>query len=678
MGNEQGPETNLFENPIRRFEVEKPDNAQSMHYCHGHSKPPSTFPSGPLHSSWLSDPEFGEWARSSLPAEHIPPVFSENRQSVKNSIIQKQMKILDLEREFAEKVKALTHDIAREYVLLSPIRAIPDEILARILAEHLSCHYDKGATRSPAMAVCRRWRSVAISTPACWTRLSLSAESLISHSHFTESANHGDVFKALEKELKQFSLAGGLPLQLSLNVYGRAQQWLSQNGAVAVPLYEMLRSYVGRLGLYAETGLSYLASSLQASTEARLDRLTHLHLNTFVTVNEQSVWRLPRLRVLSVEHAPFTFSPVEIDAPKLKKFTLLCWVNPNPAPVENMGDDGLSAFFRFLDNHKTLERVNVPFDTTHRRPYCLHSGIRVVTFQDPQYGNHLIHGFQRNQEQGNRQESLENVLTLLDAFPSATCLVVHPTSFGNHDNDIGRKARSAGRILTLEVGGQIWMPESLTRLTAFENITRLHIGVSKSSPDLEWDPFKRGSHEAIYHGQTAPPLDTLLKLLQETDGQVWKHWKYLKDLVILHASIDATAHIGRLRVNVSLLHLLAAIRSRHDNHRDTTPPCLLTMRNCYTLEQGKKGITKRSVPHTDRLDWPGVESVFKHIKIPDPPQNEAPGQQQQLHEGVWGPMNLALDLNAENVEDNHFAAHLFMDEIWMMDAAIGQAIENGN
>lgn len=159
-----------------------------------------------LHSLWYSDSEFREWGRTSLRKEPILPAFSEAKLAMKNAIIGMQMENIDLERTVGEKIRELSRQVAMKYVTIAPIRALPDELLGRILAEHISCHSFQDAMWSPALRTCRRWRHVALSTPSCWIRLQ--------HPDPIETSPYRRTWPFQRDLFIHSKLAGSLPLQL--------------------------------------------------------------------------------------------------------------------------------------------------------------------------------------------------------------------------------------------------------------------------------------------------------------------------------------------------------------------------------------------------------------------------------------------------------------------------------
>ncbi|THU99845.1 hypothetical protein K435DRAFT_560278, partial [Dendrothele bispora CBS 962.96] len=88
-------------------------------------------------------------------------------------------KIRHLERTlavFRSMASHLTERIEETSFLLSPIRQLPDEILAEVFKMSMPLGSVFSCTKRPSpsfLTVCVRWRTVALSTPSIWQSITL-------------------------------------------------------------------------------------------------------------------------------------------------------------------------------------------------------------------------------------------------------------------------------------------------------------------------------------------------------------------------------------------------------------------------------------------------------------------------------------------------------------------------
>jgi hypothetical protein len=164
--------------------------------------------------------------------------------------------------------------------LLSPVRFLPPELLGEIFRYCLPQDYDESGARKAVMLpshVCKRWRDVALSTPALWTNIVL---------HVTD--------KTLESQTALVtdwvSRSGNLPLSFTL-----------QGQENVLPIMAVLFQHCAR---WQHINLSVSLETLQCleAANGRLQRLETLGINGCDSLSwvEQILESAPRLRKVSV------------------------------------------------------------------------------------------------------------------------------------------------------------------------------------------------------------------------------------------------------------------------------------------------------------------------------------------------------------------------------------------
>ncbi|KAF8978877.1 hypothetical protein BDQ17DRAFT_1220727, partial [Cyathus striatus] len=106
---------------------------------------------------------------------------SSNRSAIQDSISSSEAPIRALEAEISRFQLATTQLQSRlsnirkfqkfQHSLLSPIRRLPDELLAEIFGYICSRRINVGRSRDPIWGlqqVCKRWQTVVASTPLLW------------------------------------------------------------------------------------------------------------------------------------------------------------------------------------------------------------------------------------------------------------------------------------------------------------------------------------------------------------------------------------------------------------------------------------------------------------------------------------------------------------------------------
>ncbi|KIM75632.1 hypothetical protein PILCRDRAFT_668588 [Piloderma croceum F 1598] len=164
--------------------------------------------------------------------------------------------------------------------LLSPVRFLPPELLGEIFRYCLPQDYDESGAHKAVMLpshVCKRWRDVALSTPALWTNMVL---------HVTD--------KTLESQTALVtdwvSRSGNLPLSFTLR--GREN---------VLPIMAVLFQHCAR---WQHINLSVPLETLQCleAANGRLQRLETLGIDGCNSPSwvEQILESAPRLRKVSV------------------------------------------------------------------------------------------------------------------------------------------------------------------------------------------------------------------------------------------------------------------------------------------------------------------------------------------------------------------------------------------
>ncbi|THV04978.1 hypothetical protein K435DRAFT_774232 [Dendrothele bispora CBS 962.96] len=122
-------------------------------------------------------------------------------------------KIRQLERTlvaFRSMAGNLRERIQETSFLLSPIRRLPDEILAEVFEMSMPFGSVFSCTKQPApsfLAVCARWRTVALSTPSIWRSIKLDYSGRSKHAHRN--------ITALDHHLSNLSKSSPLDIHIS-------------------------------------------------------------------------------------------------------------------------------------------------------------------------------------------------------------------------------------------------------------------------------------------------------------------------------------------------------------------------------------------------------------------------------------------------------------------------------
>ena len=114
--------------------------------------------------NWLEEQGSREWARTRLP--DITPLAI-------NSPARKLME--EATQEIIRRIRELEVTVARNRMALSPIRLIPNEVLALIFEQWMRIPLDPEdeLRRLDFLLVCRNWRKVALGHPQCWVNCSI-------------------------------------------------------------------------------------------------------------------------------------------------------------------------------------------------------------------------------------------------------------------------------------------------------------------------------------------------------------------------------------------------------------------------------------------------------------------------------------------------------------------------
>lgn len=540
-----------------------------------------------------------EWSTKEWINEPPLPFHSTERAAAMNSILFYQEQLIRL------------------MLLLSPIRLLPEEILARILAMHLCSRSATDPRRLSVLTVCRSWRKTALSHHQCWSTLILNLE--------VQPDRKGLIcWSAMKRQLKQqIKHARGQPIHLSI-------RW------ELIEPYEAdeLCDYWGLLFLddwfeYCEKRLSNLLDKVDDGTlvlrsfeehvdqtpsllvvsqlvnkmadtvtQSRFNTLTHLMLHGNLPTEMQS-FSLPKLVSMTLQSMSVLAVFQNMAAPLLQSLTLVnCFLEPaRESFLYEDVDPDLAAsrascpqFTELVERYEMLKRLTL----------C----IRTLSELKPKSGTELKPTTRINDiilaglplaKKSTPEDDLVKLLQKI--FPK----VVSFTSVNEHL----RFFRGWSSCLSVTVAcGNPDSPEELAHLhDSSRHVQQLQLGIeTRHLPEYVRDTYSDETTRRYRPLHWRMAIDWLN--IPQGMGNLHQHWPNLTHLVLVEI----------------LIHPLKTLIDFLSYQNEAGSKCALSARHCsYSAlgnpgDSGARNAVLKRFPNVDHEEWSHVSSVIQVLE----------------------------------------------------------------
>ncbi|KAH9487421.1 hypothetical protein JR316_0001496 [Psilocybe cubensis] len=276
--------------------------------------------------------------------------------------------------EIRQQKASLDETIHEHYLLLTPFRRLPDDILTEIFCWTLpDMHNALMSSSEPPLLlgrVCSRWRSLAYHTPRLWSTLHVPLPVPPSHNGLTYWMP-SEAFQQLSVDFEGkfrrhcqavvdwLNRSGSRPLSLSINprdsVSHTHQQYFR-------PYLEILLAFSDRWHKLEISIPSTECSSLIASIPASsVPKLRYLHLKFSRRSAHENVWarsgilKTPTLRVLYLSGFPFRLSGLEMNWSQVTHLIL----SDNSNAIARQKRVSLEEAYRIFSLCKNLQHVTL-------------------------------------------------------------------------------------------------------------------------------------------------------------------------------------------------------------------------------------------------------------------------------------------------------------------------------